>query len=287
MSSGWRRDVHVLCVPTEAGTHWPGQSKAPEAALGTGGLISKLEATGSHVHVHDRVFSDAVSARAAAWRPAPKRNGVRNEENTLVVMHAVRDYIRDNRQTLLDSFPLIIGGDCSITPAVFSGLCGLHDGSTRVGLLYIDGDADLTLPEQTDGDGSTAILDAMTISHLTGRHGGLESMRAFAASNGSPLVSPDNIVLFGFDPLQPATEHWIYLLENRFKAFTCPTVRSNPLASVREAIAWLRAIVDVIYVHFDVDVVSNWMFASMLPNCLCFHFGKHVEKSVLTLDLII
>lgn len=256
MSAGQRR-VDLICVGTEAGTHFPGQCKAPEAAIRVGGLVSKLQSTGYDVVVHDQVLSEPALATAARWRPAPKQNGVRNEENTLIVMRAVQDYLNENQNQLRDGFPLILGGDCSITPAVFSGLSDLHPSNTKVGLLYIDGDADLTLPEHTDADASTAIMDSMTISHLTGRSGGLQSMKAFAKPDGSPLSDPNNILLFGFDPLQPTTEHWVYLLENGFKALTCPTVRSNPLACAREAIAWLQAKVDVVYIHFDVDVVSN------------------------------
>lgn len=260
MSSHRQQNINILCVPTEAGTHFPGQCNAPEALIRTAGLQSKLESVGYSVFIDDQVLSSDVYAQAARWVPAPKKNGVRNEANTLTVMRAVQQYLRHNKDGLRNSFPIILGGDCSITPAVFSGLCSFHSAETKVGLLYIDGDADLTLPGQTDADGSSAILDSMTISHLTGRRGGLESMQIFAGANGSPLITPDNIVLFGFDPLQPAVEHWVYLLEHGFKAFTRPTVRSNPLHCAKEALAWLQEKVDVIYVHFDVDVIDSGEF---------------------------
>ena len=164
-------------------------------------------------------------------------------------------------QELDDGFPIILGGDCSVTPAVLSGLNSMNSADTKFGWLYIDGDADLTLPSQTSAEGSSAILDSMTMTHLIGRPGGLESMRAFNNhKDGSPLIGPDNIVRLGFDPILPSTEHWMYLLENGYKAFTRPTVKADPVRCAKEALAWLKGRVDVIYVHFDVDVIDSGEF---------------------------
>jgi arginase family enzyme len=198
--------IRIIPVPTEAGTHFPGQSKAPEALIKTGVLVDKLKSVGYNVSVYDGLLSDANFAKAAPWTPSRKINGVRNEANSLAVMNRITTHLPLAMEP--NTFPIILGGDCSITPAVLSSLSGLISTMGKTfGLLYIDGDADLTLPAQTDADGSTAIMDSMCITHLTGRPGGLDSMRAFARPNGEPLVGPDNIVLFGFDPLQPATEH--------------------------------------------------------------------------------
>ena len=250
--------IEIICVPTEAGTHFSGQSLAPEALIKTGGLATKLQSAGHQVSVDGNVLSSKHLKQIAAWAPSPKINGVRNEDKTIQVMNAVQHHLV-GRPELRDSFPIIIGGDCSITPAVFSAQNSWHEGK-KVGLLYIDGDVDLTLPSQTDTDGSSAIMDSMTITHITGRAGGLDSMRQFAHADGKPLVNKDNIVLFGFDPLQPSTEHWVYLLENGFKAYSRPTVRADPVARGREALEWLAERVDAIYVHFDVDVIDSGEF---------------------------
>lgn len=106
-------------------------------------------------------------------------------------------------------------------------------------------------------------------------------MRAFARPDGSPLVNPDNIVFFGFDPLQPATEHWIYLLENGYKAFSQPTVQADPVGCVTQAIHWLGERVDVIFVHFDVDVIDSGQF----PLANYPHYkGLSIDQSMAVLD---
>jgi arginase len=252
--------IDIVCIPTEAGTHFSGQCKAPGALVHGGGLGSKLLKIGYNVAVHEHVLTDGVVDQAASWKPSAKINGVRNEKNTLDIMTDVHRYLLQRPQISRDRFPIVLGGDCSITPAVFSAFKDKDNSRKRVGLLYFDGDADLTLPSQTNAEGSSAIIDSMTISHLTGREGGLPSMSQFRSPDGSPLVNPDNIVLFGFDPLQPATEHWIYLVENQFKVFTRPTVRSDPAGYAKKALEWLSARADIIYVHFDVDVIDSGEF---------------------------
>lgn len=289
--------IKVICVPTEAGTHFPGQCKAPEALIKTGGLVEKLESVGYEVFIQDRLQSDPAFTKAASWSPSPKVNGVRNEMKTLAVMNWVREYIlstiKDMRDipfspgddfSLMEDFPIVLGGDCSITPAILSGLSEVLPAGVKYGLLYIDGDADLTLPAQTDSDGSTAIMDSMCITHLTGRPGGLESMRAFSRPDGKPLINPDNIVLFGFDPLQPSPEHWTYLLENQYNAFTRPTVQANSVGCAKDAVAWLSERVDVIFVHFDVDVIDSGEFP--LANYPHYN-GLGIDQAMAVLDQVL
>ncbi|KAG8530430.1 uncharacterized protein KY384_004932 [Bacidia gigantensis] len=225
-----RLKVAVTLMPTEAGTHFAGQCKAPAAFLERGGLEHKLNDAdlwgGSYgSQTAYGIFSDTETEEAISWKPSPKIEGVRNLSNALKVMQEIKAKL-----------------------------------ATSFGLIYVDGDVDLTLPSQTSTEGSSGILDSMVMTHLTRRRGGLESMEQFNNPKGSPLVNPENIVLFGFDPLQPATEHWVYLLENGFKCFSRPTVEKDPIECARQAVSWLEERVDVILLHFDVDVIDSGLF---------------------------
>lgn len=252
--------VQIVCVPTDAGTHFAGQSKAPEALLEQAHLKEKLENVGFRVLV-DNALKNTIHSKTAAWQPSLKHNGARNERATIEVMRAVRGYFNRDKHSKQGVFTLVIGGDCSITPAVLAGLHSWHPPGTRIGLLYFDGDADLSLPlGDNHPDSNSGVLDSMVLTHLAGRAGGLESMKEFGRPDGSPLVTNDNMVLFGFDPLQPITEHWTYLLEHGFKAFTRPTVQRDPVKYAAQALAWLADRVDVVYLHFDVDVIDSGTF---------------------------
>ena len=67
--------IRVIPVPTEAGTHFAGQCKAPEALIETGKLIDKLQSVGYTVSVYDYLLSDLEFCAAAPWSPSPKING--------------------------------------------------------------------------------------------------------------------------------------------------------------------------------------------------------------------
>src|SRR5205807_2692697 len=53
--------------------------------------------------------------------------------------------------------PLVLGGDCTIT-------LGALDGFGGGGLVYFDGDADLTTPERS----ASAVADTMGMTHMLG-----------------------------------------------------------------------------------------------------------------------
>jgi len=85
-------------------------------------------------------------------------------------------------------------------------------------------------------------------------------MKAFSLPDGSTLIDPSNIVLFGFQPEELQLEHWTYLLENSFKSYTAPTVSKDSVAKAKEALKWLEEKVDHVMLHFDVDVIDSGVF---------------------------
>lgn len=276
--------ITIVSVPSEAGAHWGGQSKAPSALINQG-LPSKLSTSGYNTS------SLCALKSSVPYTAQPLINGVRNEKVVLEVMHSVYATISSLLASTSNTTPLILGGDCSITPAILSALCA-SSGTPhkKIGLLYFDGDVDLSVPRALDGvqDSDASVFDSMVLSHLSQREGSLASMRAFSRldSNGItiPLVNKDNTVLFGFDPLQPKPLHWLYLLENGYKAFGAPTVRKDPKGTAKEAMTWLENRCDGIFVHFDVDVISSAMFPlGNFPH----YDGLSFEEAIASLEVFV
>lgn len=252
--------ITIVSVPSEAGAHWGGQAQAP-ATFHNQGLAPKLSTSGY------AISSISALSLPELYTAQPLVNGVRNEERVLEVMKSVNATILSVLASTPDTIPLIIGGDCSITPAILSAICnGPGNAEKKIGLLYFDGDVDLSIPRTSEGtqDSDASVFDSMVLSHLTQREGCLESMRTFSRMNGdgnaAPLVNKDNIVLFGFDPAELKLLHWLYLLENGYKAFGAPTVRKDPVETARKAMEWLEERCDKVFVHFDVDAISSAMF---------------------------
>jgi arginase len=265
MMSETSSHILIVEVPTEVGTHWYGQSKAPEALLDAG-LSTKLEDLGYTTNVVS-AFPDGPQT----WQPQSKSNGVRDEEAVIHCLTRLKNTLNkqfasakfestghNGRTNALPFFPLIIGGPCTIEQAVLSTLI-THVPDRKFGLLMVDSDADLTLPIETSAPGSSAILDSMTMTHLTQREGGLESMKQFAKPDGSPLVTPDNVVLFGLDVLQPKPSHYAYLLDNRFRVFTNHAVAKDANECMKQSLEYLLDTCgcDAVLVHFDVDAVDS------------------------------
>jgi arginase len=272
--------ITVTGFPTEAGTHFAGQCKAPEALVSTGELLSKLATQYEVEHIPNIFATNEQVNNAARWAASAKSNGIRNEGNALAVMHYIKDELiqKADKQGGLGGIQLFLGGDCSIAPSI---LCAMqHISSSKIGVIYFDGDCDLSLPGDSHDPGRSGILDSMVLSHYTQRTGCLDSIKnAFAKPDGSPMVDPSNIVLYGQDPLQPSVEHWEYLCENQFKCFFRSTVAANPAATARAALKYLSTQgCEAIFIHFDVDVIDSGEFPlANFPHYAGLQFGQASE----------
>ena len=229
------RRVSVLGVPTSAGSHNPGQEKAPAAWRGAG-LIGELRAAGLDVE-------DRGDLPAAPYRPVLPVDGLRDVDRVVEVARRVAGEVAAIRAD--GRLPLVLGGDCTIT-------LGALDGFGEGGLVYFDGDADLSTPERSD----SAVADTMGMTHMLG--GG--SPRLAGWGSRSPLLRPGQVVLFGFDPAELDTSEWTELVSRHLYAAPAPAVRADPAGPARRARAYLERRTDAYLVHLDVDVLHTGLF---------------------------
>jgi arginase len=245
--------IALIGVPTSAGTHGPGQEKAPEA-LRRAGLVRRLEAAG--VTVHDQGDLPLARYRAAATDPRQ-----RNLEGVVAVAARVADQVAGVLGRGMT--PLVVGGDCTITLGVVAGFAR-HDGD--LGLCYFDGDADLSTPATTH----SGVLDSMVVAHLLGE--GAPELAGLGPR--TPLLPADRLLLFGFDDPDDLGEAQQALLARHAPA-AWPAVRvrehpGGPRAAAAAALAALEARAGTVVVHFDVDVVDS----GDLPLANFPHFGQ-------------
>jgi arginase len=229
------QSVSVLGVPTSAGSHNPGQEKAP-AAWRAAGLVDGLRGAGLDVE-------DRGDLPAAPFRPVEPVDGLRDLDRVVAVAEGVAAEVAAIRAA--GRLPLVLGGDCTIT---LGALAGFGDG----GLVYFDGDADLSTPQRSD----SAVADTMGMTHMLG--GG--SPRLAGLGSRFPLLRPEQVVLFGFDPAELDTGEWTELVSRHLYAAPAPTVRADPAGRAREARAYLEDRTDAYLVHLDVDVLHTGLF---------------------------
>jgi arginase len=228
----------LLGVPTSAGSHNAGQDKAP-AALRAAGLVDRLVEHGIEV----RDFGDLPLER---HRPMPAVDGVRDLDRVTEIARRTADGVAEIHAA--GFLPLVVGGDCTITLGVVAGLAR----ETDVGLVYFDGDADLNLPETSE----SGVLDTMGMSHLLGD--GATALSHLGSRQ--PLLAPEQVVLFGFDPGELDTGQWTRLASRRLYAVPAPAVRGRVQARAADALSWLEQGVESFVVHFDVDVLNTGAF---------------------------
>jgi arginase len=227
--------VSILGVPTTAGSHHPGQEKAP-AAWRAAGLVDGLRAAG--LDVEDR--GDLPVTR---FRAVPPVDGLRDVERVVAVAQQVATEVTAIRAD--GRLPLVLGGDCTITLGVLAG-------SDEGGLVYFDGDADLSTPEDTD----SAVADTMGMTHMLGA--GSAVLAGLGARR--PLLRADQVVLFGFSPAELDSGQWTELASRHLYAAPAPAVRADPAGQARAALAYLARRTAAYLVHFDVDVLHTGLF---------------------------
>jgi len=233
--AGDGRRVSVLGVPTSAGSHNPGQEKAP-AAWRAAGLIGELQAAGLDVE-------DRGDLEATPYRPVELDGGLRDTDRVAEVIRRVAAEVAAIRAA--GRLPLVLGGDCTIT-------LGALDGFGGGGLVYFDGDADLTTPERS----ASAVADTMGMTHMLG--GG--SPRLSRLGSRYPLLRPGQVVLFGFDPAELDTGEWTELVSRHLYAAPAPAVRADPAGEAQRARGYLDRRSVSYLVHFDVDVLHTGLF---------------------------
>jgi arginase len=246
------RRVVVLGVASSAGTHHAGQERAP-AALRAAGLVDRLRVGGIDVDdigdvVHDVFVADEMASRA------------RNLPAVVRVARTAADIIAD---TLAGgALPLVLGGDCTITLGVVAGVQRVDPAA---GLLYFDGDADLSTPETT----SSGVLDAMGIAHLLG----LADTELARLGPRTPALDDDSIALIGYDASDAESFSGTTLAARpNLVAFADHEVRADPERCARDAVAAVSRRATSVVVHFDVDAVDS----RDLPLANYPHYGTGV-----------
>jgi arginase len=226
----------LIGVPSSAGAHGPGQEKAP-SALRKAGLLGALRETGLEVE-------DLGDLPVTRFAPDGANRKRQSQSRVVKVARQVADTVAAAVER--DLVPLVLGGDCTVTLGVVAGLLRHQP---DLGLVYFDGDADLTTPETSH----SGIFDSMGVSHLIGNGD------ADLAHIGPrfPLVPQDRIVLFGFHPYEIEPEESRLLETSTMLQYPVTAMDDRPVELAAEARAYLEGRARAIAVHFDVDVMDS------------------------------
>src|ERR1700728_1237869 len=212
-------DWVMIGVPTSAGAHHAGQDRAPDA-LRAAGLTERLAAAGETV-------LDAGNLPGATFAVDPDHPDARNLAAVTRVAREVADAIAAADDGRL---PLVVGGDCTITLGVIAGCRRRHP---DVGLVYVDGDSDVSVP----GDGGSGILDAMGVSHLLGR--GAPELSGLGGPGPLPDGAPPAVGRAR--PRETDDAGRRYLADNGVSLQEAPSFLADPAGAAKRAIEAVAA----------------------------------------------
>jgi arginase len=228
--------IGVIGVPSSAGAHGPGQEKAP-AALRKAGLLGALREAGLELE-------DLGDLPVTRFQPDPANRKRQSRPQVIAVARQVSDRVAAAVER--DLVPLVLGGDCSITLGVVAGLLRQQ---LDLGLMYFDGDADMTTPETTH----SGIFDSMGVSHLIGKG----DPEVAHLGPRFPLLPAERIALFGFQPYEVEPNEQRLLEASGIARYPVTSMGDRPVERAAEALARLEERAPAIAVHFDVDVMDS------------------------------
>jgi arginase len=244
-------DWIVVGVPTSAGAHHAGQERAP-AALREAGLVEALRKAGLSL-------ADAGDLPGADFAVDHRNPDARSLGTVVQVAGEVADAVAGH--VAAGRLPLVIGGDCSITLGVVAGFRRVHP---DVGLVYVDGDADLGTP----GDGGSGIFDSMGVAHLLGR--GAPELAGLGGQG--PLLAARRLALVGGDPRETDEAGRRFLAQLGVSFEEGPALMADPVGIAERALAAIAPASDPVVVHFDIDTVDS----GDLPLANFPHYGSGV-----------
>ena len=233
--------IGIIGVPQDLGASRRGVDMGP-SSIRIGGLRQSLEHLGYDVHDYGNVkchdFEETIRAN----------DEFGNDPKLRYLEHVVETayLVKDRMATLIDDqcFPLVLGGDHSISIGTMSGLQKMTHGKT--GVIWVDAHADFNIPQTT----ISGNIHGMPFAVHTNR-----GDSRLTSIGPSPNLIENKSVLIGvrdIDPLEGET-----LKNSQVNVFTMSDIDEMGFAVVaRKAIELATKDVDYLHVSFDIDALD-------------------------------
>ena len=235
-----KQEIVIIKAPSNLGLKPP--QKGVE--LGVVRLPDALEKTGLY---------ERLNPLAVKLVPAPDYVPEIDTDTGMRNAQSIRDYsvsLADVIQTIIGdkSFPIVIGGDCSI-------LCGAALAlrrTGRYGLLFVDGHTDFQTPETSITGGVAGMDLALVTGYGANLLSNIEGYKA--------LIAEADVIAFGFrDMDNPETYYAPLIFETDVQLHSLDTIRQQGIHQSIEACIqyYQKREVKGVWLHIDVDVLND------------------------------
>lgn len=228
--------IAILGAPMSAAAMSIGHEGAP-AALRTAGIVDRLRTAGYEV-------VDLGDDPPQLYKPDEDSPRARNLPRIIAGLEALKPRVEQAVKS--GALPLILSGDCSIALATVAGVRRYF---RNVGMIYMDGDADLNTPATTP----SGCVDGMVVTHLSGR-GAAELVRFWGEP---PLVREPDLALFGVSRLDPPEREVLQRSPLR-RYLSADVKRMGAAAAAQRSVERIHSSSHEFILHFDVDVISGF-----------------------------
>jgi arginase len=231
--------VHVLGVPMDLGSGRRGVDMGP-SAIRIAGLEERLRELGHEVvDEGDLVIKNMEELKVG---------NVRARYLAEIARAAKLAAGKVERIMSKGHFPLVLGGDHSISVGTVSGIAAFaRSKRKKVGLLWIDAHGDINTPD-TSPSGN---IHGMPVASLLGEGPG----ELTGIAGADPKVNPRNVALVGIRSLDEGEK--VRLKRHGVQVHTMSDVDRNGIHRImKKALAWVTDGTDYVHVSFDLDAVD-------------------------------
>jgi arginase len=228
-------NIAILGVPMDLGAGRRGVDMGP-SALRLAKLADSLRNLG---HTIDDLGNIEVAVAESV-----------DDVSGLPYANVIADACQQTYQTLkalpTDVFPIVLGGDHSISMGSVAGVVHHGGGSERTGLIWIDAHTDINTPK-TSPSGN---IHGMPIAHLLGEG----DSRLLNIWGGGALVRPEDIVFIGIRSVD--TDERTILKKLGIRVYTMKDIDKRGLGEIVEQTIMQLHHTKRVHVSFDADVLD-------------------------------
>lgn len=259
-----KQQIQIISAPSILGLKPNGVEKLPQSLIDVG-LINKVNSVDSIIDIP--TLNETYSHRRD---PITKcLNPVAIRDFSLRLMKEITNQIYKS------TFPLVLGGDCSILIGIMAGLRM----NGNYGLIFFDAHADFYQPEKS----TTGEVADMDLAIVTGR--GPKILTDI--SNLKPYVQDNNVIHIGQRDAAETKEYGSQdIKKTGIKSFDLDKIKSagisKVLIEIMEHIEKLN--LDGYWIHFDTDVISdeeNPAVDYRLPDGITFNQIGHILNQLI------
>ena len=227
------RALNIVGAGSSAGAYAPGQEKAPDA-FRRHGLVKALARNGRTIRDHGDVAS--FRRRPDLLRPkAMNAKAVRHAAESVATAVAAAISAQED--------VLVLGGDCTME---LGTVAGTNSVGARIGLIYIDFDADLNTPDTSDG-----ALDWTGVAHLLDVPGCEQSLADIGPKR--PMLAPAQLLYFAVENITPPEAAAIR--DRSIEVIPHDDAMRDIESATACAARWAERF-DCLLIHFDADALS-------------------------------